>query len=46
MKDDDPEKRIRELERGLADVTRMPARELPTGESPYEGYTPPTGDAP
>jgi hypothetical protein len=46
MKDDDPEKRIRELERELADVTRTPPSTPPTGEAPYEGYVPPTGDAP
>ncbi|MDT5256913.1 MAG: hypothetical protein QOD10_1993 [Mycobacterium sp.] len=38
VKDDDPEKRIRELERGLADVTRPP-RNAPryTGNAPYVG---------
>jgi hypothetical protein len=46
MKDDDPEKRIRELERGLADMTRTPPSVPPTGEAPYKGYAPPTSDAP
>jgi hypothetical protein len=46
MKDDDPEKRIRELERELADVTRTPPSAPPTGDAPYTGYVPPTGDAP
>jgi hypothetical protein len=44
MRDDDPEKRIRELERELADTTRTPPRVPPTGEAPYTGYAP-TGDA-
>ena len=55
MKDDDPEKRIRELERELADVTRPPQSTPPyTGDAspytsdaqPYIGEAPPSGDAP
>ena len=57
MKDDDPEKRIRELERELADTTRAapsppPATDVPytvnapyTGSAPYTANTPYTGDA-
>ncbi len=42
MDDDDPEKRIRELERGLADVTRTPP-----STPPYTGDAQPfTSDAP
>src|SRR5438270_5316711 len=38
MKDDDPEKRIRELEQELADVTRTPQSPPPYTESaPYTG---------
>jgi hypothetical protein len=49
MKDDDPEKRIRELERELADMTRPPQSPPPyTGDaSPYTGDASPyTSDAP
>jgi hypothetical protein len=49
MKDDDPEKRIRELERELADMTRPPQSAPPyTGDaSPYTSDTPaPAVDAP
>jgi Protein of unknown function (DUF3060) len=49
MKDDDPEKRIRELERELADSTRPPQSRPPyTGDAqPYMGDAPPpTVDAP
>ncbi len=46
MKDDDPEKRIRELERELADVSRTPPTPPPAVDAPYAGYAPPTGDAP
>jgi hypothetical protein len=36
MKDDDPKKRIRELERGLADVTRPPQSAPPySGNAPF-----------
>jgi len=45
MKDDDPEKRIRELERELADTTRTPPSPPPAENAPYTGYVPPTGDA-
>src|SRR5690349_19867826 len=43
MEDDDPEKRIRELERGLADSTRPPQSTPPyTGDAqPYMGAAPP-----
>jgi hypothetical protein len=43
MKDDDPEKRIRELERELADMSRPPQSTPPyTGDaSPYTSETPP-----
>jgi hypothetical protein len=49
MKDDDPEKRIRELERELADMTRPPPSIPPyAGDaSPYTSDTPPPAvDAP
>jgi hypothetical protein len=49
MKDDDPEKRIRELERELADMSRPPQSIPPyTGDaSPYTSDTPPPAvDAP
>ncbi|MEB3982500.1 DUF3060 domain-containing protein [Mycobacterium sp. 663a-19] len=39
MQDDDPEKRIRELERGLADTTR------PAPGAPYTGSAPPPPDS-
>ncbi len=44
MKDDDPEKRIRELEQELADVTRTPQSTPPyTGGEPYTGGATYTG---
>lgn len=47
MKDDDPEKRIRELEQELADVTRNPQSPPPYTESPppYTSASPYTGGA-
>jgi len=45
MKDDDPEKRIRELERELADATRPPqSTRYTTGDPPYTANAPYTGD--
>src|ERR1700758_1282307 len=47
MKDDDPEKRIRELERELADMTRPPQGTPPhTGDAPYTANPPFAGNAP
>jgi Protein of unknown function (DUF3060) len=47
MKDDDPEKRIRELERELADSTRPPQSTPPyTGNAPYTANPPYAGNAP
>ncbi|HZC51947.1 MAG TPA: DUF3060 domain-containing protein [Mycobacterium sp.] len=43
MKDDDPEKRIRELERGLADATPTPENAPYTESAPYAGEAPYTG---
>lgn len=40
MQDDDPEKRIRELERGLADATATPQSAPYTENAPYTGETP------
>src|ERR1700756_4509087 len=47
MKDDDPEKRIRELERGLADTTRTAQSPPYTGAAPpYTGGPIYLGDSP
>jgi Protein of unknown function (DUF3060) len=46
MDDDDPEKRIRELERQLADVRRTPQSPPPAVDAPYTGEAPPAVDVP
>ena len=46
MKDDDPEKRIRELERELADTTRAAPSPPYTENAPYTGNAPYTANAP
>jgi len=46
MEDDDPEKRIRELERGLSDATWHPQSPPPTSDSPYLGDTGYMGGSP
>jgi hypothetical protein len=47
MKDDDPEKRIRELEQELADATRIPQSTPPyTGDATYTGGATYTSNAP
>jgi len=47
MKDDDPEKRIRELERGLADVSHTPQSTPPyTSDTTYTSRAPYTSGAP
>jgi Protein of unknown function (DUF3060) len=45
MKDDDPQKRIRDLERGLGDVTRTPQSTPPySANRPYAGNAPYVAD--